>query len=106
MTSTDKILALEQIKKDYLRDGILKDMECSVEEKPTTIFLGSTDKKGYIIKISMHCLGEHAETYADIEPWFDRDEVVAIIKLSKEESMNKFADFLLPKLIDNEIKLT
>jgi len=94
-----KETTLEQIKKNYLRDGIIKNIECSVKEIPTKTAFGSTDKKGYIVEISMRWFSDYSSTYINIEPWLDKDEVAYMIKLAKEESVYKFADSLLPKLI-------
>ena len=100
MTNEETIL--EQIKKNYLRDGIIKNIECSVKERPTKTSYGSTDKKGYIVEISMSWLDNYSSTYINIEPWYDKDEVLSMIKLEKEESIFKFADSLLPKLLIKE----
>jgi len=93
---------IKQIKKNYLRDGIIKNIECSVKEISTKTFFGSTDKKGYIVKISMSWLDDYSSTYINIEPWHDKDEVLSMIKLAKEKSVYKFADSLLPKLLIKE----
>ena len=88
-----------KIKEVYLREGIIKNIECSVKEKPTSTFLGSTDKKGYTIEIHMMYLGESSKAYTHIEPWYSKEIVDSMIERAKEEATFKFANILLPKLL-------
>lgn len=82
----------KSLERRFMVDGIIGMIEVFSSEKPTTTFLGSTDKKGYIVETTLRFLDEQVKVFTHIEPW--EVDVKSIIERIEEEAKYKFASVL------------
>lgn len=83
--------ALDEAKRSMAIKGILSSIDVvSVKELPRKTMLGSTDRKGYTVQITLSCLGEDYHCFFDIQPWTANTE--RVVEIEKERAKAKFAN--------------
>lgn len=88
---------INEKKRKYIIDGIMKDIVCSSEEKPVFKLLGSTDRKGYTVATVCSFMGERMEAYTNIEPFENQEDVRRMIQKIEEEGKYKLANEVFKK---------
>lgn len=91
-TKQDLPVPNDILRRQYITKGIYGDMGVNIEEVPRKIFFGSTDRKGYTVKISVVYLNKIMESYIDVEPFFSDYERKIVIERAVEEAKRKMAD--------------
>lgn len=97
MTEEHKKDYIDRCKRMYIMDGLAKELKLSVEELPRKTMLGSTDRKGYTLKISASYFDDICEAFVEIQPFYSEEETKDIIEQQKVNSKHIFAGKLYDK---------
>lgn len=87
----EKIERLNRKKSRYIREGIVRDINVSVEEEHNITRLGSSDRKGYTLKLTATYLEESYTAYLVIEPFYSQERTDRAIKKAEEDVRQSFA---------------
>jgi hypothetical protein len=87
---------IENEKRSFIIEGLIKRITINTTEKPIHTRLGSTDRKGYTLQITMQYLDEHSKAFVDVQPYEEMN--TEIVKRMEEEAKYKFANELYKKL--------
>lgn len=86
---------INHLKRKYLVEGIINDINCSSVEEYKTFVFGSSDRKGYTVKTTCKWLSEQIDTFTEIQP-FD-GAIPEIIERVEKESKYKCAEMIYQK---------
>ena len=86
----------------YIIDGIVKDIEVKVQEKPKHTFLGSTDRKGYTLLFTATYYEQIYKYETTIEPFYSEEQKKSIIEEYKEKVKYELAKIISAELISPE----
>lgn len=78
-------------RKQYIIDGIKKDIVITKNEKPVFTFLGSTDRKWYTIEFTGSYMDKEYKSYMRVEPFDDEATTKEAMQRAEEEIRHSFA---------------
>jgi len=92
---------IKELKNQYIRRGIIKDIKTFATETPEYTFLGSTDRKGYTVKIIGRYLDKEYLAFVNIEPFFSEEKTKELIEVETERAKNQFATKIFEEMFNN-----
>jgi len=75
-------------------EGVLDNVQVRMTEKYNKRLLGSTDRKGYTVELSMSCGPISQITLIEVQPW----DTLEILEERKKRAKNEFAQQIYQQL--------